>query len=84
MMENQMIGVVAGVNQDRSVKVMLLNKLSVGDKILVKKDGSEAVQVVEGMRLAGIEVERGFVGNFVEVRMGGAAEVSLQSILYKI
>ncbi len=84
VIEDQMIGVVTGVNKDRSVKVMLLNKLSVGDKILIKKDNKDVMQVVESMRLAGIEVKRGFVGNSVEVKMEGAAEVSLQNILYKI
>ena len=83
MDEESFLGTVTRFDAETLVaKIALQGKLYVGDTILIRKGGIRVIHKVESMRIQGINVDTGFIGDIIELEM--KQQVAVESDVYKV
>ena len=80
--EKNAIGKVVHISTDKqSINIELFDKVKIGDTILIGDDDTYVEHKVEGMKIEGIHVNKGFNGDIVEIDI--AKPIREGSIVYK-
>ncbi|MCL4391022.1 MAG: hypothetical protein QW194_02720 [Candidatus Micrarchaeaceae archaeon] len=80
--EKNAIGKVVHISTDKqSINIELFDKIKIGDTILIGDDDTYVEHKVEGMKIEGIHVNKGFNGDIVEIDI--AKPIREGSIVYK-
>ncbi|MEM0106733.1 MAG: hypothetical protein QXD11_00850 [Candidatus Micrarchaeaceae archaeon] len=69
---------------DLKLTILLNDKLKVGDKIMIKKDDKQASFIIKEITVDGINVDKGFDGDIIEIAVENATEQLSDGLVYKI
>ncbi|MGC8537636.1 MAG: hypothetical protein ACP5MZ_01460 [Candidatus Micrarchaeia archaeon] len=76
------IGKVVHISTDtQSISIELYDKIKIGDTIFIGDDDTYVEHKIEGMKIEGIHVNKGFNGDIVEIDV--AKPIREGSIVYK-
>ncbi len=76
------IGKVVHISTDKqSINIELFDKVKIGDTILIGDDDTYVEHKIEGMKIEGIHVNKGFSGDIVEIDI--AKPIREGSAVYK-
>ena len=80
--EKNAIGKVVHISTDKqSINIELFDKVKIGDTILIGDDDTYVEHKIEGMKIEGIRVNKGFSGDIVEIDI--AKPIREGSAVYK-